>query len=116
MGRVLLRLALIATTVLVAACGSSDTTTKIPDSKIADALHLQQTDSGYRVGSNPFCRIDELLNDADETSGLTKAQQRVAITSRSGNIGVTVKTPFAPSCKDEVAAALNKLDKGKKKG
>jgi predicted small lipoprotein YifL len=115
MGRALLWLALVATMAFVAACGSEQAQ-KVPDAKIAAALSLQQTDSGYRVGANPFCRIGELLNDADETSGLTKAEQRVAITSRSGNIGVVVKTPFAPTCKDEVAAALNKLDRGKKKG
>jgi hypothetical protein len=107
------RRALAASVLVVTAfagCGSGDEP-KLSDAKIADSLNLEQTEGGYRVGDNPFCRITEILNDADETSGLTKSQRRVAITSKSGDVGVLVKTPFAPSCKDEVTADLNKLDK-----
>jgi hypothetical protein len=114
MGRAL---ALAATTLaigLFAACGSEEPQ-KLSDAKVADALGLEETEGGYRVGDNPFCRINEILNDADETSDLTKSQRRVAITSKDGNVGVLVKTPFAPSCKDDVAAGLNKLDRDKKK-
>jgi hypothetical protein len=117
MGRAALSLALVATVAVLSACGSEEMP-KLSDAKIANSLNLEQTEGGYRVGDNPFCRITEILNDADETSGLTKSQRRVAITSRSGDVGVLVKTPFAPSCKDEVTADLNKLDKEqtKKKG
>ena len=107
-------LGLVAVTALCVMSGCGGDSQQFSDGRIADALQLQQRGNGYTVGNNPFCAIDKILNDADETSGLSNKQQRLAITSRRGNIGVVVVTPFAPACEKSVTAALNKLDRDKK--
>lgn len=106
-------LAALLGTALMAGCGSSDSS-KFSDAKIEGALKIHHASTGLQVGDNPLCGIDKILSDADETSSLTKAQQRVAITSKRGNIGVVVITPFAPDCKRDVTAALNHLDRQRK--
>src|SRR6266516_4598337 len=43
-----------------AGCGTGGS---ISDSKIAAALDLKQAAHGYEMGGDPFCAVDELLND-----------------------------------------------------
>jgi hypothetical protein len=87
---------------------SSDT---IDDSEIVSALHLKQTGSGYQVGGDPFCRIDELLNDVDEVNSATDKKNSVdfVIAAPDGEVGVLAHPPFAPSCKRDVTEELKKL-------
>ncbi len=49
-----------------AGCGSGSST---PDSEIVKALDLKQAGQGYEIGGDPFCAVDELLNDGDEVDG-----------------------------------------------
>src|SRR5687767_809609 len=61
-------LALFAAAVALAAggCGSGSS---ITDTEIVKALDLKQAGQGYEIGGDPFCAVDELLNDGDEVDG-----------------------------------------------
>ena len=101
-------LVLLGATAPIGGCGSGSNS--VSDGEIVRQLGLEQAPGGgYTVGHNPFCSIPELLNDPDEIEGLSKHQKRSAFTSRNGEIGVLVETPFAPSCERHVREGLNKL-------
>jgi hypothetical protein len=80
------------------------------DSEIVSALNLKQAGSGYEVNGDPFCRVDELLNDVDEvnSAGDQKGVDFV-IAAANGEAGILAHPPFAPSCKREVEADLKQL-------
>jgi hypothetical protein len=80
------------------------------DSEIISALHLKKSDGGYEINGEPFCQIDQLLNDVDEvnSAGDEKGPNFV-IASPNGAVGVVAHPPFAPNCKREAEAALKKL-------
>ena len=103
-------LAIAVVAALLAGCGSSDES-KTSDQKIVDALNLQERNGGYTIGDNLLCGVSDLLNDAGEVDALSKAQTKVAIVSRSGDAGILVVTPFAPTCEQDAQKALNKLDR-----
>jgi hypothetical protein len=85
------------------------------DSEIVSALNLKQAGSGYEVNGDPFCRVDELLNDVDEVNGATDQKGvNFVIASPNGEAGVVAHPPFAPSCKREVEADLKKLTRKSK--
>ena len=46
-------------------CGSGSSTS---DEEIVSALDLKQSGAGYEIAGDPFCTVDELLNDADEST------------------------------------------------
>jgi hypothetical protein len=101
-------LILLGAIALAVGCGSGSES--VSNDEIVRQLGLEQAPGGgYTVGHNPFCSIPDLLNDPDEIQGLTKRQKRSAFTSRNGEVGVLVKTPFAPSCERDVREGLNKL-------
>jgi hypothetical protein len=85
------------------------------DSKIISALNLKQAGSTYEMNGDPFCRIDELLNDVDEVNdaGDQKGADFV-IAAPKGQVGVLAHPPFAPSCKREAKEALKHLVKPSK--
>ena len=93
--------ALLASLALVA-CGESE---KFPDDKIADAIGVKDD----AIGGDPFCVVDDYLNDADQ---IDKADRKggAVITSAQGNVGVAVEPPFPDDCEAKVRKGLNKLD------
>jgi len=101
---------LILVGVLVWAGCSAAAGKSVDDSQIISALHLQQARSGYEMHGSPFCRVDDLLNDVDEVNGATEQKGvNFVIASTNGVAGVVAHPPFAPKCKREAKAALNKL-------
>jgi hypothetical protein len=105
-------LAALSTLVLVlawAGCGTVNGDS-IDDSEIVSALNLKKAGSGYEMNGDPFCRVDELLNDVDEVkaAGEQKGVDFV-IAAPKGQAGVLAHPPFAPSCKREAEDALKKL-------
>jgi hypothetical protein len=97
-----------------AGCGSSGSS--IDDSQIISALNLKKASTGYEMNGDPFCRIDELLNDVDEVK---KAQRQkgnsFVIAAPNGKAGILAHPPFAPACKREAQAELKKLARPPKK-
>jgi hypothetical protein len=80
------------------------------DSEIISALNLKQAASGYEVNGDPFCRVDELLNDVDEVNSASDQKGlSFVIAAPNGEAGIVAHPPFAPSCKREVEADLKKL-------
>src|SRR5688500_16397057 len=65
---------------------------------------------GSAVGGDPFCKVDEVLNDADEISAAGEQKGAVIITSREGTVGVSVVPPFPDDCARTVKKGLDKLD------
>jgi hypothetical protein len=92
---------------VVAGCGDGQSTR---DSKIVDALDLKQTNRAYRIGGDPFCTVDELLNDADEVEQASDPRgPDFLIASPNGEIGVLARRPFAPDCTRRAKDALKRL-------
>ena|SRR5215212_7380859 len=86
------------------------------DSKIVSALNLKQVSGGYEMNGDPFCRIDELLNDVDEVNGADKQKGNTfVIAAPQGEVGVVAHSPFAPACKREAQAELKQLARPAKK-
>ena len=104
-------LALLAAALALAAagCGSGNST---PDSEIVKALGLKQAGQGYEIGGDPFCAVDELLNDGDEVDGAGgEGGQSFPIASPDGEIGVLARRPFAPDCARRAKDDLKRLAK-----
>lgn len=82
----------------------------IDDAKIISALNLKKTSSGYEMNGDPFCRIDDLLNNVDEVKGAEhQTGTNFVIAAPKGEAGVVAHAPFAPACKRQAQAELNKL-------
>jgi hypothetical protein len=102
--------ALLISAVALAWAGCSSGGSSIDDSKIVSALHLKKVSGGYEMNGDPFCRIDELLNDVDEVnSARHRKGNSFVIAAPKGQAGVVAHTPFAPACKRQAQARLNKL-------
>ena len=110
-GRSLVCLAIATMALALGAAGCGDDE-RFNDGKIVDALGLEEADSGYAIGGDPFCSVEsELLNDADEVDSAVDADEvGLVISSAEGNVGVQGVPPFAPDCKQEAKQSLNKLD------
>src|SRR3954467_12011634 len=88
----------------------------IDDSKIISALNLKKASSGYEMNGDPFCRIDEILNDLDEVKAAQHEKgSNFVIAAPKGQAGVVEHPPCAPACKREATAALKKLVRPAKK-
>src|SRR4051795_13013530 len=86
---------------------SGDTT---DDSMIISALNLKKASSGYEMNGDPFCRIDDLLNDVDEVKAADHQKgTSFVIAAPNGKAGVVAHPPFAPACKRQAQAGLKKL-------
>src|SRR3954453_17875836 len=82
----------------------------IDDSQIMSALNLKKASSGYTMNGDPFCRVDDLLNDVDEVNSANDQKGTdFVIAAPNGQAGVLAPPPFAPSCKRDAQAALKKL-------
>jgi hypothetical protein len=93
--------AVLLASLALAACGDDE---KFSDSKIAAAIGAENDE----VGGDPFCVIDDYLNDSEEIEGAKK--NAPAITSARGGVGVVVEPPFPSDCEQKVRKGLNKLD------
>jgi hypothetical protein len=101
---------------VLAWAGCSSGGSSIEDSQIISALKLKKASSGYEMNGDPFCRIDELLNNVDEVR--TAAHQKgssFVIAAPKGEAGVVAHPPFAPACKRQAQAELKQLVKPPKK-
>ena len=101
---------LILAGVLVWAGCSTVSGDSIDDSQIVSALNLKPSSNGYEMNGDPFCHVDELLNDLGEVN--SAADQKGAdfvIAAPDGVAGVLARPPFAPKCKREATEALKKL-------
>jgi hypothetical protein len=113
------RRGLVALLVLVpaliwAGCGSGGSS--ISDSQIISALNLKKASSGYEMNGDPFCRIDELLNDLDEVKSAEHQKgNNFVIVAPKGQAGVVARPPFAPDCKRRAQEQLKKLVRPSKK-
>jgi hypothetical protein len=76
------------------------------DGEIEKAAKIE----GNAVGGDPFCKVDEVLNDADEIATAGERKGAAIITSREGNVGVSVVPPFPDDCALTVRKGLDKLD------
>jgi hypothetical protein len=86
------------------------------DSEIISALNLKQMGNGYEMNGDPFCRIDDLLNDVDEVNAANKKKGTgFVIAAPKGQAGVVAHPPFAPSCKHQAEDELKQLVKPSKK-
>ena len=97
----------VAAMLAAAGCGSGGS---VSDAKIVNALGLKQTGSGYQMNGDPFCTVDQLLNDTSEVASADKNSQNV-LAGPKGRVGIQVKTPFAPSCARKAKDALRRLER-----
>ena len=106
--------AFLALAALLAIAGCDGDSTN--DSKIIAALNLKEAGNGYEMNGDPFCRIEDILNDPGEVED---AGDRKGITfviaAPKGELGVVARPPFAPSCKREATEALKRLANPPKK-
>ena len=65
---------------------------------------------GSAVGGDPFCKVDQVLNDVDEIAAAGDRRGAAIITSANGNVGVSVVPPFPDDCERTVKKGLDKLD------
>jgi hypothetical protein len=94
-------------------CGSGSSAS---DAKVVKALQLDKQGSGYRMAGDPFCTVDEILNDSGEVSGAdTKGGRDFVIASPDGKLGILVRKPFAPSCARKAKDELKRLERASKK-
>jgi hypothetical protein len=100
-------LLMAALTLAAGGCGSGSST---PDDEIIRALNLKQAGHGYEIGGDPFCTVDELLNDRDEVDQASdEAGRDFLIPSPDGEIGVLARRPFAPDCTRRARDDLKRL-------
>ena len=94
----------------VGGCGSSS---GVSDSKIVDSVGLKQSGGGYEMGGDPFCRVDQLLNDSDEVHQADDhpGASGFVIAGPNESVGVLAQRPFAPNCLRQAKQALKHLEK-----
>jgi hypothetical protein len=107
-GRSTLALLVAALALAAGGCGSGSST---PDSEIVKTLNLKQAGQRYEIDGDPFCTVDELLNDADEVEQASDkpGSRDFLIASPNVEIGVLARRPFAPDCARQAQDALRRL-------
>ena len=106
--RGLAALLILALALMWAGCSSGGSS--IDDSEIISALNLKKASTGYEMNGDPFCRIDELLNNVDEVKAADhKKGTNFVIAAPKGEAGVVAHPPFAPACKRQAQEGLKKL-------
>src|SRR5947207_383265 len=100
----------LAGVLLAAGCGTGS---QVSDSKLISTLDLKKTARGYEMDGDPFCTIEQLLNDGDEVSAAddAKSAAHFVIADPDGEIGVLAQRPFAPDCSKRAQRKLRKLEK-----
>jgi hypothetical protein len=88
-------------------CGSSQSTS---DATIIQALDLKSAGNAYRIGGDPFCTVDDLLNDSDEVDQANGAGgASFLIASPNAEVGILARRPFAPDCTRKAKDDLKRL-------
>jgi hypothetical protein len=101
----------LAAAALAALAGCGDEEERIGDSRIVESLKLEQLDSGYAIGGDPFCAVGNLLNDESEVDEVLDGEVKApVVTSRAGNVGIEAVPPFGPDCQQQARKRLNALD------
>ena len=109
MGRLSLVPVVVAVSaLLLAACGDE----QVSDSDIVEAAKLEQGSNGaaYTVGGDPFCEVDELLNDTDELEAASEDGSRLVIADSQQRAGIAGVPPFDPECAKRVRRGLDSLE------
>ena len=112
--RALLGLLILGLALAWAGCSVNGDSTD--DAEIVEALNLKKADGRYEMNGDPFCQIDEVLNDVDEVESADDQKGvNFVIAAPGGVIGVLAHPPFAPSCKRQAIDALKRLVRPSKK-
>lgn len=98
-----------ASALLLWACGGDE---QVSDSEIVEAANLEKGSDGaaYTVGGDPFCEVDELLNDSDEIEAAGEEESRLVIADSEQRAGIAGVPPFDPECAKRARRGLNSLE------
>ena len=110
MGKLSLVPVVAVSALLFAACGGDE---QVPDSEIVEAANLEEGSNGgaYTVGGDPFCEVDELLNDPDEVEAAGEGDDLgLVITDSEQTVGISGVPPFDPQCARRAKRGLNSLE------
>lgn len=112
MGRLALLPGLVVVALLVTAgCGEGE---PVADADIIEALNLEQSpgSSGYSVGGDPFCAVnDDLLNNSDEVEIASQADELgLVITDSDESVGIQAEPPFDRECAQKASRELDELE------
>jgi hypothetical protein len=93
-----------------AGCGTGG---GVSDAKIVAALDLKQAGHGYQMGGDPFCTVQDLLNDGDQVSAANDraGASGFVIAGPGGEVGVVAERPFAPNCSRRAQKELKRLER-----
>jgi hypothetical protein len=94
---------------LLGACGGDE---QVSDSDIIEAANLEQGTNGaaYTVGGDPFCEVDELLNDTDELEAASEDRSGLVIADSEQRAGIAGVPPFDPECAKRARRGLDSLE------
>jgi hypothetical protein len=108
-GRFSLASVVAVSALLLSACGADE---QVSDSEIVEAANLEQGSNGaaYTVGGDPFCEVDELLNDTDELEAASDDGSRLVIADSEQRAGIAGVPPFDPECARRARRGLNSLE------
>ena len=109
MGRLSLVPVVAVSALLLGACGGDE---GVSDSEIVEAANLEEGSNGaaYTVGGDPFCEVDELLNDADEVEAASENGSVLVIADSEQRAGISGVPPFDPQCAKRARRGLNALE------
>lgn len=109
MGRLSLVSVIAVSALLVGACGGDE---QVSDSEIVEAANLEEGSNGapYTVGGDPFCEVDELLNDSDEIEAASENGAELVIADSEQRAGIAGVPPFDPECAKRARRGLNSLE------
>lgn len=107
-GRLSLVPVAVAFGLLLAACGEDE---QVSDAEIIEAANLERGTNGaaYTVGGDPFCEVDELLNDSDEIEAASEGGSELVIADSQERAGITGVPPFDPKCAKQARRGLDSL-------
>ena len=109
MGRLSLVSVVAVYALVLGGCGGEE---QVSDSEIIEAANLEEGSNGaaYTVGGDPFCEVDELLNDTDEVEAASEGGSDLVIADSEQRAGVAAVPPFDPECAKRVRRGLKALE------
>jgi hypothetical protein len=108
-GRLSLVSVVAVSALLLGGCGGDE---QVSDSDIIEAADLEEGSNGaaYTVGGDPFCEVDELLNDSDEVEAASEGGSDLVIADSEQRAGIVGVPPFDPECAKRARRGLNSLE------